>query len=1419
MYLWTTGEEAEGPLAAFDHTRSGTVGGQVSFSSTSTNPTGQILTHQWDFGDGETSNVVAPTHVYTRPGTYPVRLTVTDQNGRSNTRTEQVEVIAPPLGVAVHLPDGGGVEVGAEFDVEVRLIAPVSVGGIATLGQLTDVRAVGDDILRTPEHIEIVESPEQLLDGELPDEGLVLEPGAGPTVLTWKVRATTPGRFTLRSTWQARDAAGRALDPVEAEASGQAGSIPVDVVADPNPVELEVADGETEPTPEDVTVTVTITNPFDEALEDVELDVLQPSNLRRTPMPPGYRPFRYTAVDGAPVDDDGTVVHQPDVGDDDPDGEPADGGTGDDDPADGDEDGDGAAPGGPEEPGDDLDGGAPAPSLRQIALDPIPAGESIEVQLDGVATGAADLRLRTLVSGVVRAEGEQDGDALWGVGNERLQIASDLEFVFDAEVDPADVTSGGVGPDAAGLVQGGAEWRVRGTMSNRSAEHRLEVTLVPELEANAAYGVPIPLGESAADPECGIGITRTLDPLEELEFTSPVRTSADGSPRSRIRFDPQVRRITSDGLEPLRAEQMIITDGSDDHRVVVEVRDPVPEWTIGGVVYNFSGGTLEGLSNLLNGIGDLGYMAANAIELGLSPWAWPEALQSGLLGASEYLALVYDNLEPEDRATWDTNVVAAAQMALGYTAEQATSLVDGAVRGWFEDVSTAYYQGDIESVARTFGRLAGENPDLVAQAMVTGYAACKLAHRSSLGAQRALLGVETSAARAAEDAVARAARDLVDGTPLNYEDHARGIFGVDRALDERLLEHARQTGTTIFLRRRGVSGADKVESGRYVGKPYPMKAKNGSPIDDDYLGFRGWFNGQVLGVIDEVAIKQPPPWSAVQSRLNANLADADEVALVRARWQKRWDEWYGKGAHPETGAGGDLARSERALWQRWTTDGMPYPRKDVGVDYRDNIARGRATPSDDAMYVRIPFRIRTMTAVDGREMWVPEVRKPGETWKRVTGDMDPMGSVTPDHRMLPEDARLAMYKEWLELGLEHPDSMYWNDVAGRNAYLWEFSTQNAGSEAMIAYTPWGTRKAVRFDTGKSWFDPADHKNAGMLVLRGANVALHSGEPAVSPAPPGADDRSGYVSPAAQHLLGDCEDGDSSLAALYPDLVAPGPGDGTDPGDGVSVLGVGCGAAPVEFRRDDDTPVLRNNPDADDPDRPWEIWDEANGWTPHEVSDGEPLAMLPQTATSVDAAAGEGRVEIFDLADLGLDPGGAFFAVGDRIVLDPGGEREELATISGFGSLLLEQPLRYSHPAGTMVSVVSPADAATDTPPITVPPSPTTPPETTPAPPPGGGPDGGQVAPGGAAPEAGAGGPVGGDPATPAPASEQVSAGASVSGSASGSASGSSERGRGLAWTGGGALSGVLALLATASAVLGALMWWFSGRRRARPLQR
>ncbi len=65
--------------------------------SASTDPDGTIESYAWDFGDGGSENLQKPNHSYAAAGTYPVTLTVTDDDGAIAVTTREVTVSqAPP---------------------------------------------------------------------------------------------------------------------------------------------------------------------------------------------------------------------------------------------------------------------------------------------------------------------------------------------------------------------------------------------------------------------------------------------------------------------------------------------------------------------------------------------------------------------------------------------------------------------------------------------------------------------------------------------------------------------------------------------------------------------------------------------------------------------------------------------------------------------------------------------------------------------------------------------------------------------------------------------------------------------------------------------------------------------------------------------------------------------------------------------------------------------------------------------------------------------------------------------------------------------------------------------------------------------------------------------------------------------------
>jgi plastocyanin len=118
--------EGEAPQASFEaDPTTGTAPLTVSFANLST-PAG--VSSAWDFGDGGTSSQANPSHTFNDPGTYTVKLTVTNTHGTddatANITVESSETTTPPscLGGTLTTPSSGAFR-GTGGDVAVLAFA------------------------------------------------------------------------------------------------------------------------------------------------------------------------------------------------------------------------------------------------------------------------------------------------------------------------------------------------------------------------------------------------------------------------------------------------------------------------------------------------------------------------------------------------------------------------------------------------------------------------------------------------------------------------------------------------------------------------------------------------------------------------------------------------------------------------------------------------------------------------------------------------------------------------------------------------------------------------------------------------------------------------------------------------------------------------------------------------------------------------------------------------------------------------------------------------------------------------------------------------------------------------------------------------------------------------------------------------
>jgi PKD repeat protein len=92
------------PIAKAGHNRTVVQGETITFDASGSTDNIGIVSYEWDFGDGTTGTGKTVNHVYEKPGTYKVTLTVKDAAG--NYATDSIIITVQPKGIPLWIIGG-----------------------------------------------------------------------------------------------------------------------------------------------------------------------------------------------------------------------------------------------------------------------------------------------------------------------------------------------------------------------------------------------------------------------------------------------------------------------------------------------------------------------------------------------------------------------------------------------------------------------------------------------------------------------------------------------------------------------------------------------------------------------------------------------------------------------------------------------------------------------------------------------------------------------------------------------------------------------------------------------------------------------------------------------------------------------------------------------------------------------------------------------------------------------------------------------------------------------------------------------------------------------------------------------------------------------------------------------------------------
>ncbi len=1270
--------------------------------------------HEWTFGDGETSDSFQPMHVYAKPGTYQVTHCRPESGNLPRGCTSQnVEVKAPELSGAITMsvtrPDGEAeptsrFEIGQEFDVKLSLGASKGVGAISAVDLDPDLVALFDDETL----LEVLEEPNNLPADAA--EPLTFEPDTS-TSYTWRVKALRPGRFRLGTTATGKDAAGRDVDPVDLSVKGRIGALQVEVLLPEQPVQLEPLpvgeDGDDAYEPATVPVTVRVTVPSSKDAEGEEQGVAVEKIALREQSPGEYLDFdevkrvrngaetSYVDLVPQPVPMPARVTTNPD------------------------------------------------PKTHEGAVQP---GESVEFDFLTQIDEPGAFEALALVDGTTVAAEDRPAEAVAGSGSSVLPVAGEkivqIEYGVSTEADGTPQITENDTVYLHGTVRNlSPEESVKlDALTFRGTGPGFIVGPAP-FEETLVYPGPRPVfapvlapqGQEGDEADFRLEVhTTSLEGIDSsllvnwdqmlLDVIDPTGTITDE--------DGEERELDGAGDVLIDVKKgRVVKDSRERARIGVIPAPPAAPYRLGFQDFLFTTGGLA-IERFVSGAA---YEAAELpkmvqamgpamMQLGSAGVDFTSTeVQTYTEGALYMLALydyrsrlwlgmdtstqkylldqVTDELFPLYQRQMKTRDAMAAfvnsTVQAGFTKsfEIAAKGERLAHYGWTYDLAEFYAEP-----ARFIGAAATDE----AASALTGQVFSLFTSKMSRST-RVLDDVAATEARVADDAAAQVAdavddgwargtdprgqagpspklSDIPGGTTLTPAQAIRG-WAVDATSDQNLRAlTSKAEGMPIIVAIRSRADETIQWMADHVGielKPVTFKPKNVDWADVEFLGYR---SGVGYGVGDRgaTALAEPLSRAEVLERVGraTDLTPARRAEVLE-RHGVRWKEWYGvdcRGSALTCVVPDDITGSK--VGQLKELAATVYTDPKTGLSTRsgrlDVPSRGHVPEPKDNWDTAGAATVYDSRRFEMRQIADPEGlgREYYETWlaghdgvmRRIGGDVDVVLVTDTSGRTLTgEMAERTAIELQRKVGAQHPWSSTLSDPKLRKEFLdahrWSDDPAKRG-EPLLIY--------MNGESKVGWFDPAreihpDNPLDAVVWLDGGAVDADlvvqfqresRGRDLIDvPVKPG-------YKPSTVKVKEALEDADARLGSGST-LAATCKVTSTRPG--VSFAGFRYVNGQLEKRNQD------------------------GSWapTPPETAceSGE-IAIVPDTASLEALLAGQIRIpvidELFGVAWKDL------FRIGDCVTFEPDTAREESACITEHGSLILDRPLRFDHPATTTI---------------------------------------------------------------------------------------------------------------------------------------